>query len=290
MDFNAIKLQNCLLLGILILISSNSLASPITGIESTTLTPVTNSNSENNDEKIFVSTITINLKMKLNSTKDVDIEQFFSAEDCSCENRSKNNSSGLKLSISINNRVIDANQILNISLTRDTKQEEPIVTTTEEISTNLDINNDLKTTQTLTNTTNEIINQTESLNSHDELDLDSLVIETIELSDGKYIGPKNLPSHCSPHYTCRKKTSITKNEKICILYVMMYIDCGGEPIQVHPKDWSRTIDINKITIEENDLSETKNGEKFKQAPVHMVDFPCQPNYLPDRRGICREVW
>lgn len=108
--------------------------------------------------------------------------------------------------------------------------------------------------------------------------------------------PKDLPEHCVYNYACKKKTKDIGEFKECLRFCVAGITCKPAESRHYEPKWCIEIDRDYY-FEVLNLSRTTttpapaDQDTTKQAmQVNMIDFPCQPGYLPDRRGTCREIW
>ncbi|EDW16861.1 uncharacterized protein LOC6575388 [Drosophila mojavensis] len=105
----------------------------------------------------------------------------------------------------------------------------------------------------------------------------------------------NLPQlepQCIGHYACSKKLTNVPAPRPCVKYCLKRIECPnqkvirGKPNQCVELDESQVLaDYEATTVRPSSAATTE-----KIMEVAMIDFPCQPGYLPDSRGRCREIW
>lgn len=105
----------------------------------------------------------------------------------------------------------------------------------------------------------------------------------------------NLPPvepGCTAHYSCSKKLKSVAAPRPCVKYCLKRIECPGNvivrglPSQCVELD--ETLVLRDIEASSKSTSDGATTEKIME--VAMIDFPCQPGYLPDSRGRCREIW
>ncbi|KAM7361988.1 growth-blocking peptide 3 [Cochliomyia hominivorax] len=104
--------------------------------------------------------------------------------------------------------------------------------------------------------------------------------------------PKVEEKGCKILYECKRKLKAAENPKPCIKFCAKGIECDNEngkrKVAVAP---GHCVELNEemVAHEYNDCKKDETSRvNFMQ--VAMIDFPCQPGYLPDSRGRCREVW
>ncbi|XP_062125225.1 uncharacterized protein LOC133838219 [Drosophila sulfurigaster albostrigata] len=102
-----------------------------------------------------------------------------------------------------------------------------------------------------------------------------------------------VPAGCIAHYACSKKLTTVPNPRPCLKYCLKRIECPDKPVQRGKANECVEVDATKVladyestTVSSNDVDATTQ----KIMEVAMIDFPCQPGYLPDSRGRCREIW
>ncbi|EDV94685.1 uncharacterized protein LOC6567917 [Drosophila grimshawi] len=107
----------------------------------------------------------------------------------------------------------------------------------------------------------------------------------------------NLPHvdpGCIAHYSCGKKLTNVAAPRPCVKYCLKRIDCPnnekirGKPNQCVELDETQVLADYESTRTKQPTSDGATTEKIME--VAMIDFPCQPGYLPDSRGRCREIW
>uniref|UniRef100_A0A1I8NM61 Uncharacterized protein n=1 Tax=Stomoxys calcitrans TaxID=35570 RepID=A0A1I8NM61_STOCA len=112
--------------------------------------------------------------------------------------------------------------------------------------------------------------------------------ESARFPDG-YIVSKNLPElepGCSLSFKCKRKLQNAEQPKPCVQTCVDSLVCNHQkrPIQ----KYFYCVNFNEeLVAQEHDIAISKQK---KGGKVAMIDFPCQPGYLPDSRGRCREVW
>lgn len=112
--------------------------------------------------------------------------------------------------------------------------------------------------------------------------------------------PKDLPEHCVYNYVCRKKPKITDDVKECVKFCVAGVTCKPTESRAYKTSWCTEIhhdyyfDVlgySRTTTTPSPVMQGIEADIKKNVmQVNMIDFPCQPGYLPDRRGRCREVW
>lgn len=107
----------------------------------------------------------------------------------------------------------------------------------------------------------------------------------------------NLPPvepGCTAHYSCSKKLKSVAAPRPCVKYCLKRIECPGNvivrglPSQCVELD--ETLVLQEIEANAKAKSSSDGATTEKIMEVAMIDFPCQPGYLPDSRGRCREIW
>ncbi|XP_037819359.1 uncharacterized protein LOC119608870 [Lucilia sericata] len=122
-------------------------------------------------------------------------------------------------------------------------------------------------------------------------------ITTIVAKDGVpagYYKSNNLPQvkeGCEIRFECKKKLKSAETPKPCTKFCVKSIKCeDGTKINGAP---GQCIELNEEMVAQ-EYNDCKKDEEESGAvnvmKVAMIDFPCQPGYLPDSRGRCREVW
>ncbi|XP_017847795.1 uncharacterized protein LOC108603467 [Drosophila busckii] len=103
----------------------------------------------------------------------------------------------------------------------------------------------------------------------------------------------NLPQlqpQCTATYVCKKKLTHLESPFPCVKYCVRLIECPnnvktrGKPNQCVELDEQQVL----AHYEAEKVSTTTTEKNIMR--VAMIDFPCQPGYLPDSRGRCREIW
>ncbi|KAL9892307.1 uncharacterized protein LOC119641949 [Glossina fuscipes] len=100
--------------------------------------------------------------------------------------------------------------------------------------------------------------------------------------------PKNIDKNCELHFECKKKLKQAEVPKPCLKFCLKYIQCQNGTKVRGSSDQCLELNEQLVAEEYNDCA--KDGSYVPIVPVAMIDFPCQPGYLPDSRGRCREVW
>ncbi|XP_037942233.1 uncharacterized protein LOC119675119 [Teleopsis dalmanni] len=93
---------------------------------------------------------------------------------------------------------------------------------------------------------------------------------------------------CTVNFECKKKLKVDPPQpKPCVKYCVKNIVCPNNiKIQGQPNQCAQ---LNEDLVRQ-ELIESQQSDKVGIMQVAMIDFPCQPGYLPDSRGRCREVW
>ncbi|KAL5284997.1 hypothetical protein ACFFRR_006994 [Megaselia abdita] len=110
--------------------------------------------------------------------------------------------------------------------------------------------------------------------------------------------PKDLPEHCVYNYVCKKKSKITNDEKECVKFCVAGVTCKPHESHSYKTSWCTEIhhdyffEVLNFSLTTTTPAPTSIAQEIKKnvMQVNMIDFPCQPGYLPDRRGRCREIW
>ncbi|XP_065372259.1 uncharacterized protein LOC135964111 [Calliphora vicina] len=110
-----------------------------------------------------------------------------------------------------------------------------------------------------------------------------------------YYKSNNVPKvdeGCSITFECKKKLKAAENPKPCVKFCVKFIECeNGKKTNGAP---GQCVELNEemVSQEYNDCKKDKEEGTSNShiMQVAMIDFPCQPGYLPDSRGRCREVW
>ncbi|XP_016990084.2 uncharacterized protein LOC108052244 [Drosophila rhopaloa] len=99
---------------------------------------------------------------------------------------------------------------------------------------------------------------------------------------------------CEAHFTCKKKLTQVPVPRPCLKYCLKRIDCPnnqktlGRPNQCVELDEQQVL----AALEASKVPPVAGQPvtEVNMMEVAMIDFPCQPGYLPDHRGRCREIW
>ena len=105
--------------------------------------------------------------------------------------------------------------------------------------------------------------------------------------------PKNLSSHCMYRFVCKKKAkaSTSQEPRECVKFCVAGVECNPSDTVNYDRRWCTEIDPSFLSEVDEVITSTANtDQKLNVSQVNMIDFPCQPGYLPDRRGRCREIW
>ncbi|KAH8416664.1 hypothetical protein KR222_005023 [Zaprionus bogoriensis] len=110
----------------------------------------------------------------------------------------------------------------------------------------------------------------------------------------------NLPAvepGCTAHYSCSKKLTSVPAPRPCVKYCLKRIECPnnvklrGKPNQCVELDETQVLaQLAEDASGGGATGGTSGATTEKIMEVAMIDFPCQPGYLPDSRGRCREIW
>uniref|UniRef100_A0A1A9VCK2 Uncharacterized protein n=1 Tax=Glossina austeni TaxID=7395 RepID=A0A1A9VCK2_GLOAU len=113
-----------------------------------------------------------------------------------------------------------------------------------------------------------------------------------ELAPSNYYISNNVPKivdkSCELHFECKKKLKQAEVPKPCLKFCLKYIQCQNGTKVRGSSD--QCLELNEQLVAEEYNECAKDGSYVPIVPVAMIDFPCQPGYLPDSRGRCREVW
>ena len=97
---------------------------------------------------------------------------------------------------------------------------------------------------------------------------------------------------CVGHYKCeRKLKSVKTPPRPCVKYCLRYVECSGAAKV--KRSGRECVELNETLLEQEESQSggpLQNRTQLPIMPVALIDFPCQPGYLPDSRGRCREVW
>ncbi|KAM8707064.1 hypothetical protein ACLKA7_011207 [Drosophila subpalustris] len=104
----------------------------------------------------------------------------------------------------------------------------------------------------------------------------------------------HVAAGCTAHFTCKKKLTALAAPHPCVKYCLNRVECPNNQIQRGKPSECVLLDEAQVQADFTATHPTDGGdggpttEKIMQ--VAMIDFPCQPGYLPDSRGRCREIW
>ncbi|XP_017082571.1 uncharacterized protein LOC108115574 [Drosophila eugracilis] len=99
---------------------------------------------------------------------------------------------------------------------------------------------------------------------------------------------------CVAQFKCKKKLTQVPVPRPCVKYCLHRITCPNN--QTTTAKPNQCVDLDEQQVLEAYHSSTEPPSPAGQAVtekvmmVAMIDFPCQPGYLPDHRGRCREIW
>jgi len=102
-----------------------------------------------------------------------------------------------------------------------------------------------------------------------------------------------IPKDCVAQFKCKKKLANVQAPKPCVKYCLHRITCPNnqtsavQPNQCVDLDEQQVLAAHEANTEPPVAGQTTTE---KTMMVAMIDFPCQPGYLPDHRGRCREIW
>ncbi|XP_030569162.1 uncharacterized protein LOC115768634 [Drosophila novamexicana] len=128
-------------------------------------------------------------------------------------------------------------------------------------------------------------------------DTKSSTTSTTEKTGNQLYINNNLPiveAQCTAHYACSKKLTNVAAPRPCVKYCLKRIECPnnqvirGKPNQCVELDETQVLADYEATTTKPSSYDGATTEKIME--VAMIDFPCQPGYLPDSRGRCREIW
>ncbi|TMW47637.1 hypothetical protein DOY81_007285, partial [Sarcophaga bullata] len=108
-----------------------------------------------------------------------------------------------------------------------------------------------------------------------------------------YYKSNNLPQvekDCRIRFGCKKKLKAAETPKPCLKFCVTFIECPDGKRTYGVAGQCLELNEELVTQEYNDCKKDERTASLYPAPVAMIDFPCQPGYLPDSRGRCREVW
>lgn len=99
---------------------------------------------------------------------------------------------------------------------------------------------------------------------------------------------------CTAHYSCSKKLKSVAAPRPCVKYCLKRIECPGNVIvrglASQCVELDEALVLQEIEAKANQSPSEQGATTEKIMEVAMIDFPCQPGYLPDSRGRCREIW
>ncbi|EDW80597.1 uncharacterized protein Dwil_GK11480 [Drosophila willistoni] len=106
----------------------------------------------------------------------------------------------------------------------------------------------------------------------------------------------NLPQvgeGCVAHFSCSKKLTQLPVPHPCVKYCLKRIDCPNNE-KMKGKS-NQCVELNEAVVlaeHDSNTEDSGSGQTTEKniMQVAMIDFPCQPGYLPDSRGRCREIW
>ncbi|XP_073820431.1 growth-blocking peptide 3 [Musca autumnalis] len=105
-----------------------------------------------------------------------------------------------------------------------------------------------------------------------------------------YIIANNIPElepGCEYQFKCKKKLLNAELPKPCLKTCVDGLTCNQQKKSIRKGFYC--VEFNEELVDQEYQAE-KAATYHKASPVAMIDFPCQPGYLPDSRGRCREVW
>ncbi|XP_005180290.1 uncharacterized protein LOC101899578 [Musca domestica] len=105
-----------------------------------------------------------------------------------------------------------------------------------------------------------------------------------------YIIGNNVPHlepGCEYKFKCKVKLQNAEIPKPCLKTCVESWICNKQKKTIRKGFYC--VEFNEELVAEEYKAE-KEAQHVKASPVAMIDFPCQPGYLPDSRGRCREVW
>ncbi|XP_034485457.1 uncharacterized protein LOC117790221 [Drosophila innubila] len=105
-----------------------------------------------------------------------------------------------------------------------------------------------------------------------------------------------VPAGCTAHFSCSKKLATGTPPFPCVKYCLKRIECPNNQIQRGKHNECVQLDEEQVLAESAITQPTPTAAASDGATtenimmVAMIDFPCQPGYLPDSRGRCRVIW
>ncbi|KAH8284327.1 hypothetical protein KR018_010541 [Drosophila ironensis] len=100
---------------------------------------------------------------------------------------------------------------------------------------------------------------------------------------------------CQAHFTCNKKLTQVPAPRPCLKYCLKLVACPNNQKTKAKPNQCVELDEPQVLAAYEAATTPKpsaTGEPVTEhfMEVAMIDFPCQPGYLPDHRGRCREIW
>ncbi|XP_017002981.2 uncharacterized protein Gbp3 [Drosophila takahashii] len=97
---------------------------------------------------------------------------------------------------------------------------------------------------------------------------------------------------CEGQFKCKKKLTQVPAPRPCLKYCLHRVTCPNN--QTTTAKPNQCVDLDEQQVLAAYQAPTEPPVAGKPAVstmmVAMIDFPCQPGYLPDHRGRCREIW
>ncbi|KAH8251844.1 hypothetical protein KR038_009401 [Drosophila bunnanda] len=131
---------------------------------------------------------------------------------------------------------------------------------------------------------------------HRESTTPSTTTTTTEEPRRPFFVNNNVPTiaaGCQAHFTCSKKLTQVPAPRPCLKYCLKLVECpGNQKTRGQPNQCVELDEQQVREAYEAALVPPVAGQPVteKIMEVAMIDFPCQPGYLPDHRGRCREIW
>ncbi|EDV54075.1 uncharacterized protein LOC6554894 [Drosophila erecta] len=100
-----------------------------------------------------------------------------------------------------------------------------------------------------------------------------------------------IPTGCEAQFKCKKKLADVPAPRPCVKYCLQRISCPNGQNTFGTA--TQCVDLDEQQVKAaHEASTASPGAATTEKPmmVAMIDFPCQPGYLPDHRGRCREIW
>lgn len=141
------------------------------------------------------------------------------------------------------------------------------------------------------NSTNQS-NSIEEVTTNKAIVVESSTAEAVKPLPANYFKSNTIPKiekGCEVQFMCVKKLKQAEVPKPCVKFCIKNIKCKNGTTEKGKADECIELNEELVAKEYNQCDET-TGEVVKMKGVAMIDFPCQPGYLPDSRGRCREVW